>query len=123
MNFGPWGLWAKKCPQAARTTFADESYAPQAERARNGVVGPDSSRLLNFRFADNPGVNPVQLDSTYRGCRFLIGDGKSSPTAGYSNRLWRRLTADPYVMCPNRRRSALGVLILGAAITFWIRKG
>jgi len=39
MNFGPWG------------TFADESYAPQAERARNVVVGPDSSRLLNFLFA------------------------------------------------------------------------
>jgi hypothetical protein len=45
MNFGPWG------------TFADESYAPQAERARDvvvGVVGPDSSRLLNFVFADYP---------------------------------------------------------------------
>jgi len=45
MNFGPWG------------TFADESYAPQAERARNvvvGAVGPDSSRLLNFLLADNP---------------------------------------------------------------------
>jgi hypothetical protein len=45
MNFGPWG------------TFADESYAPQAERARIvvvGVVGPDSSRLLNFLFADHP---------------------------------------------------------------------
>jgi hypothetical protein len=44
MNFGPWG------------TFADESYAPQAERARNvvvGVVGPDSSRLLNFLLADD----------------------------------------------------------------------
>ena len=40
MNFGPWG------------TFADESYAPQAERARNVVVGPDFSRLLNFLFAD-----------------------------------------------------------------------
>src|SRR5438876_12309587 len=33
----PWGVWAKKCPQSARTTFADESYAPQAERARNAI--------------------------------------------------------------------------------------
>jgi len=33
MNFGPWG------------TFADESYAPQAERARNVGVGVMSSGL------------------------------------------------------------------------------
>src|SRR6266704_5354819 len=55
MNFGPWG------------TFADESYAPQAERARNvvvGAVGPDSSRLLNFLLADYSGVN--QSRSTLR---------------------------------------------------------
>jgi len=24
MNFGPGGLWAKKCPHAARTSFADD---------------------------------------------------------------------------------------------------
>jgi len=55
MNFGPWG------------TFADESYAPQAERARNvvvGVVGPDSSKLLNFLFADNP----PKVDSSASTC-------------------------------------------------------
>ena len=40
-----------------RASFADESYAPQAERATNVAIGADYSRLHDFPFAD--GTAPV----------------------------------------------------------------
>ena len=49
-------------PAISADDLADESYAPPAERARNVVVGPDSSRLLNFVFVDYSGETDRGLD-------------------------------------------------------------
>src|SRR5436305_1701583 len=58
-NFGPLGLWDKKCPQAARTSFADDPTLrkPNAQEMWVGVMSSGLRKQLEGA------IFPFQVES------------------------------------------------------------